>query len=293
MSTSNTNHFSLSATTSYEKWRHAKLSNPFQATPVPIENSLAINPNEKSQILEMCAQFNFCLFKYGSAPKRPEVALQHLSEILNLTEINENLCADETGFTEIKVKQTATDNIYIPYTNRPFGWHTDGYYNASDEQIYSWLLYCHQAAAEGGSNALLDHDIAYIRIRDENPDWIRALMAADAFTIPPNIEGDIEIRGANTGPVFSLAEDGQSLHMRYSARQRNIIWKDDPLTQEASRYLLALLASDDEHIINHTLSKGEGVVSNNILHNRSRFNDAVEPDLKRSIYRARYHQHIT
>ena len=99
----------------------------------------------------------------------------------------------------------------------------------------AWLLYCAQPAAEGGANELLDHEIAYIRIRDENPDWIRALMATDAFTIPRNSEGGEQIRPDHGGPVFSISPVDGSLHMRYSARQRNIIWKDDKATQEARR----------------------------------------------------------
>ena len=62
-----------------------------------------------------------------------------------------------------------------------------------------------QTAAEGGDNELLDHEIAYIRIRDQNPEWIRALMAADAFTIPSNTEGGEQIRPDHGGPVFSVS----------------------------------------------------------------------------------------
>jgi hypothetical protein len=37
------------------------------------------------------------------------------------------------------------------------------------------ILHCVQSAATGGENQLLDHEIAYILLRDENPDHIRAL----------------------------------------------------------------------------------------------------------------------
>ena len=81
-------------------------------------------------------------------------------------------------------------------------------------------MHCAQPAAEGGENLLLDHEIAYIQLRDKNPAYIKALMKNNAMTIPPNIENGIEIRGEQTGPVFAVDEGGY-LHMRFSARTRN------------------------------------------------------------------------
>ena len=192
----------------------------------------------------------------------------------------------------ITVRQTATDNVYIPYTNRPLGWHTDGYYNDGPQQVRAWLLYCVQPAAEGGDNEVLDHEIAYIRMRDENPAWIRALMAPDAFTIPGNIEGGRQIRPAHSGPVFSVSPIDGSLHMRYSARQRNVIWRDDPATREAAAFLLELFRRGDRHQLRCRLQAGEGLISNNVLHRRDGFRDDPATGAKRLIYRARYHQRL-
>ena len=50
------------------------------------------------------------------------------------------------------------------------------------------MLHCVSPAADGGENGLLDPEIAYLRLRDENPEFIRALMAPDAMTIPANTE---------------------------------------------------------------------------------------------------------
>ena len=187
--------------------------------------------------------------------------------------------------------ETATDKQYIPYTNKPLSWHTDGYYNAPEKQIYGWLLYCEQDAAEGGENQIMDPEIAYIRLRDHDPALIRALMAEDAFTIPANQEGGTEIRPDQSGPVFSMSPDG-TLHMRYSARKRNVIWKDDPKTLEAADFLSHLFSSDDAHIYTYRLRPGEGILSNNALHRRTGFRDDPERGKRRLIYRARYYDRV-
>jgi hypothetical protein len=145
---------------------------------------------------------------------------------------------------------------------------------------------------EGGINGLIDHELFYIKLRDQNPEWIAALMASDAFTIPGNVEGGKVIRGDSVGPVFSINPDGHSLHMRYSARQRNVQWKDDANTQAAASAILDLLNSDDDHILHLTLEQGQGIISNNVLHNRSSFTDSDDPSQRRVIYRARYHNRV-
>ena len=80
--------------------------------------------------------------------------------------------------------------------------------------------------------------------------------------------------------------------MRYSMRQRNVIWADTAATREAAAFLLDLFSSDDAHILRLKMEKGQGVLCNNILHMRSGFSDASDPALKRVMYRARYHDRV-
>ena len=133
---------------------------------------------------------------------------------------------------------------FIPYSNKPIKWHTDGYYNTPERQIRGMHLHCVQSSAEGGENALLDHEIAYLLMRDENPDFIRALMQPDAMTIPARVEEDGVARPDAVGPVFSVHPESGDLHMRYTARTRSIAWKQDDLTLAAVAFLEKLLASD-------------------------------------------------
>jgi hypothetical protein len=146
-----------------------------------------------------------------------------------------------------------------------------------------------QNAAEGGENQLLDHEMVYLQLRDENPAHIRALMAEDVMIIPPGKDGEGEERGASVGPVFSVQKDG-SLHMRYTARKRNIEWKQDAATQAALTALERLL-TDNPYIIRATLMPGMGLLCNNVLHTRDGFRDSPEQP-PRLLYRARYFERI-
>ncbi len=149
---------------------------------------------------------------------------------------------------------------YIPYSNRRLQWHTDGYYNPPERQVRAFVLHCVTPAANGGENALLDPEIAYLRLRDENPEFIRALMAPDVLTIPANTEEGGENRPAQTGPVFSIDPVTGSLHMRYTARTRSIEWKPDAKTQNAVKALEQLLASDSPDVFRYRFSCGRRIV---------------------------------
>lgn len=284
------NVFSLTNQGAYTAWRDWRLDQP----PTPAEIPITPNPlstDTLNALVSHCETYGYALFRLDDALDDKPAAITRLGQALGLQTIDSNLCAEDSGLTEIRVKDTHTDNAYIPYTSKPLGWHTDGYYNMPEQQIRAWLLFCAQPAMDGGINGLLDHQVAYIRLRDENPEWIRALSAPTAFTIPPNFEGGKQIRAASTGPVFSVRDE--ALHMRYSARQRNVIWAEDTPTQEAAGFLLELLNSNDPHIAHLQLQAGQGVISNNVLHNRSGFRDSAMPGEQRLIYRARYYDRIS
>jgi hypothetical protein len=117
-------------------------------------------------------------------------------------------------------------------------------------------------------------------------------MQSDVMTIPANEESGTRIRGEQTGPVFSVDRDTGTLHMRYTARGRNIIWKDDPMVRQAREFLTWLLGSDSPYILPYRLRPGQGVISNNVLHYRGAFTDEVATGRTRLLLRARYHERI-
>jgi len=288
--------YDLARPKDYRRWRDAKLAAQPRALAditLDIIDPANLADSERTAMADALSRCNMVVFRLTQPVTDPEATLLALGQQLGLARIDRNLCADDSGITPITVRETATDKPYIPYTTRPLSWHTDGYYNAPEHTIRAWLLYCAADAAEGGENEVMDHELAYIRLRDENPDFIRALMAPDAFTIPANDEGGEQIRPDQAGPVFSVDPQTGALHMRYSARKRNVIWKDDPDTLAAAAALERLFSEGDAHIYRHRLAPGEGILSNNVLHRREGFRDDPATGHKRLVYRARYYDRVS
>ena len=190
----------------------------------------------------------------------------------------------ENGISSITPEGGARGE-FIPYTDRPIGWHTDGYYNPASRRIRAMTLHCVRAAAEGGESALMDHELAYLLLRDEDPEFVRALSAPKAMTIPPRLEGEALARPAETGPVFSAEGPAGPLHMRYTARGVNIVWRDDAATR-AARAALERILLESPYVLRLRLEPGMGIVCNNVLHARTAFRDT--PQHRRLLYRARY-----
>ncbi len=137
---------------------------------------------------------------------------------------------------------------------------------------------------------VLQLSIAYILLRDENPDHIRALSQPDAMVIPARSDDNGIARAAQPGPVFSV--DGAGfLHMRYTARTISIEWRNDGATQAAVTALARILAGTTPWTLRGRLEPGMGLVCNNVLHDRSGFSETAEQ--RRLLYRARYYERIT
>ncbi len=287
-------HFALQQNDAFQRWSsHKTETKPDSVEMLRVHISDPDKPSDKetNALIRRCRDVGAAIFCFDHPLEQPEKQLAGLGQRLGLHRLDHNLCAEESGITAIAVKQTETDKPYIPYSNRPLSWHTDGYYNPPERQIRAWLLYCHQDAAEGGANEIMDPELAYIMLRNQDPQLIRALMADDVFTIPANDEGGEQIRADQSGPVFSFLPGGQ-LHMRYSARQRNVIWKDDELSRRATAALRDLFSADNDLIYRYRLGPGEGLISNNALHRRDGFRDDESTGHKRLVYRARYHDRI-
>jgi alpha-ketoglutarate-dependent taurine dioxygenase len=225
----------------------------------------------------------------AAAPENAEVereAIRKFAAAFGLHRLDRHLLADESGITALHAAAGGRRRHYIPYSDRALSWHTDGYYNEASRRIGAVILHCARAAARGGENALLDPEIAYIHLRDADPAYIAAFQHPEAMTIPANREGGAEIRPAVTGPVFSVDGGTGALHMRFSARARNIVWRDDGATAAARACLEALLADPDGPVIRCRLAPGQGIVGNNVLHDRTAFRDGESG--QRLVYRARF-----
>jgi alpha-ketoglutarate-dependent taurine dioxygenase len=291
--------FSLGDDQAYRRWRDAKLADyPRSPDALTVEVSAlaAPTPAETEAVLAACRRANMCLYRsrqhLGDAPGTRR-ALGAFARHFGLNDFEAHRSADADGIVALEVVAEGGRLGYIPYTNRSIGWHTDGYYNYAGpaRMIRAMLLHCVRSASAGGENGFLDHEIAYIRLRDENPDFIAALMHPQAMTIPANEEANGKLRAENTGPVFVLDPDTGELTMRYTARKRNIRWRDDADTQAAVRALERLL-SEDPLIMRVKLGPGDGVICNNVLHDRIGFETDPGPGPGRLLYRIRSYDRI-
>jgi len=285
------NPFDLDNEIAYSTWRDRKLeSYPESLADLVVEigDPMQLTAAEHAAILKRVRKANMAIYVSTRGDDPDKELIRSLGRQYGLEYLDHNMGADDDAITSLKVQPDALHKGYIPYSNRPIAWHTDGYYNRLKQQILGLLLHCVQPAAQGGANQLLDHEILYIQLRDEKPEYIGALMHAEAMTIPPNRVDREELRPARSGPVFTILPGGQ-LHMRYTDRSRSIEWRDDPLTREAVKRLKELLKTDSPYRFEGTLQSGQGLISNNVLHTRSGFEDGERP---RTLYRARYFDRI-
>jgi alpha-ketoglutarate-dependent taurine dioxygenase len=286
------NPYDIENTDAYLRWRDHKLEHAIKdigELVVEINDPRALTKAERAAISERCRRSNMAIYSSGTEAADEEM-VRRFGLQFGLDSLDANWLAGEQGITRVTLcAEDGQRQAYIPYTDRAIKWHTDGYYNPPERQVRGMILHCMQSAGQGGENRLLDHEIFYLMLRDENTDFIRALSAPDAMTIPERTDEYGVARAAQTGPVFSVNADG-ALHMRYTARTRSIVWKQDSTTLAAVTFLEKLLASDLPHIFHTRLEPGMGLLCNNVLHDRAAFSD--DPRRPRLLYRARYHERI-
>ncbi|MEA3277457.1 MAG: TauD/TfdA family dioxygenase [Pseudomonadota bacterium] len=283
--------FDLEQSETYARWRDRKLEqHPGQLHDLLVEvrDPRRLTPAEHQAILDRCRRANMAIYCGHTGDDPDKEIVRALGRQFGLIRLDHNMGADEDAITSLRVQSDALHRGYIPYSNRPISWHTDSYYNTPDHQIHGLLLHCVHPAQMGGENELLDQEIAYILLREENTDYIGTLMHPRAMTIPANLVDGEELRPDQSGPVFSLMPDGH-LHMRYTDRKRNIVWRDDPLTLEAVAFLKKVLHGKSPWHFQGRLEAGWGLVSNNVLHTRTGFEDGEHPRL---LYRGRYYDRI-
>jgi hypothetical protein len=283
--------FELANEAAYQTWRAQKLAHfpgSLAELVVEVRDPRALSKGERQALLERCARANMAIYA-GPTGNDPDKEIpRRLGLQLGLSDLDPNYLADDDGISPLAIAERGTRGEFIPYTNRAIKWHTDGYYNPAERTVRAVLLHCVERAETGGENDLLDHEIAYIRLRDLDPRHVRALMARDALTIPARVEGGRIERPAQSGPVFSV-DAGGFLHLRYTARSVSIAWKNDAATGAALAALEDILGAAAP--FRSRLEPGMGLISNNVLHTRTPFTDSARH--RRLIYRARYYQRIS
>jgi hypothetical protein len=281
--------FAPERTPAYARWREHKLScHPRRAEDLIVEvrDPRHLSAAEVREIQRVCRAANMAVYASPLSGLADKDIARRLGARLGLTRLQANPLADEDGISSLETTPGKSAAGFIPYSNRRLLWHTDGYYNVPGERIHAFILHCVRPAAAGGENRLLDPEIAYILLRDADPEYVRALSAPDAMTIPAHTADGIELRPAQSGPVFSV--HAGALHMRYTARTRSIVWRPDPTTRAAVQFLNHVLDAGSPYVFSLRLAGGQGLVCNNVLHDRSAYADDPAPGRGRLVYRARY-----
>jgi len=303
--------FSLKNKDEYARWRDAKLAQyPTSGADLVVELKDTAQPSdaELQAIRDRVRRAGMAIYigpaKADIEDSKDQVCA--LGRCFSMERLDHNPYADEDAITPLHVaagheRLEAGRKMYIPYTNRPINWHTDGYYNTPARRIRGMVLHCvRQAGAQGGENALFDPEMAYLLMRERDPEMLAAFCADGAMMIPGNAIDDDVLRGDVSGPVFSLNKADGTLHMRYTARKRNIQWATDDATQRGVAFMQEVLADDGPssqslgapYIFRHRMEPGQGLICNNVLHTRTQFEDGGTEDQSRMMLRARYYDRV-
>jgi len=280
--------FSLDDEPAYRRWRESKLDRypkSLEELVVEVRDPRNLSRSEHVALVQRLGRANVAL--YASRKREVDKDIPRaIGRQFGLSRLDVNWLADEDAISSIEVNSKEPRSEFIPYSDRPISWHTDGYYNPPERTVRSMILHCVRPAAEGGANALLDHELAYLLLRDQDPAHVQALSAPDVMTIPPRFDERSVARSAQPGPVFSVHPASGRLHMRYTARTRSIRWCDDAATRAALKSL-ELILTKSPLVITVRMDSGMGLLNANVLHSRSGFVD--DPLRPRLMYRARYY----
>lgn len=289
--------FPLENAAAYRQWRDEKLQAAAEAKDaglVEIRDLGQPTAEETAALLEACRRSNMALYRAPALARDAAAtrrALGAFARTLGMQDFEKHRSSGDDGIVPIEVTEAGGRAGFIPYSDRAINWHTDGYYayRGPDRPIRSMVLHCVRNASAGGENALLDQDIAYIRLRDANPAFVEALMHPQAMAVPAFEDRAGPGHGMVAGPVFIA--DGDALTMRFTIRKRNVVWRDDPMLAAALQKLAEVLA-DDPLIVRRRLEPNEGIVCNNVLHNRTAFTDGGKAGSGRLLLRIRCYDRI-
>ncbi len=276
----------------YQYWRDEKLAHaPTQLNDciVEIDDAFNLRLAEKDKILSLCQQGNFALFQIQPVDQYDE-AIVSINTQLGLKDFDQHLFVKTQGLALISQSNKKDQGEFIPYTDKSLGWHTDGYYNAIEQRIRAFSLFCVRPALAGGANEWIDPQMIYLLLREHNPDITKALTHPEAMTIPEHkVDGKVR-RATSTGPIFFIDELTNELSMRYTQRKKNIELLDSAEIKQAVEHLDTQLNTNTDYHFQHTMQTGQGLLCNNVLHKRNHFTD--DKHSPRLLLRGRYFNRI-
>ncbi len=284
----------------YQKWRDKKLSTYPRSIDdlfVEIDDPLAPSESEIKKIRDVIRLCNMAIYISDKDVAYDKQIPTTMMDRLGLKNIDHNPGAGDDGITAITpggdenaIKSAVFD--YAPYSNADLSWHTDGYYNPADRLIRSVALHCVHQAEEGGENDLLDPEIVYMLLRDDDPQYIRSLMDKNAMEIPARVVDGKIVRPPISGSVFSIDKTDGSLCTRYTHRNKNVVWKSTEGVSASGVALKAILTENKKYRFRIRLERGSGLLCNNVFHTRTGFLISKDGGPERFLYRIRYRDRI-
>lgn len=272
----------------YKYWRDEKLKHTLSRIEdclVEISNPYELTTAEKDKIQHLCRYNSFALFEIKAQDDYFDAVVQ-INRQVGLLDYDQHLYAQNNELAYITQSDKQEQSEFIPYTNKAIGWHTDGYYNAMDNRVRAFSLFCVSPAATGGVNEWIEPQMAYMLLREDNADVVKALTHPQAMSIPEHKVNRQVRRAKSTGPIFFIDEPSAELYMRYTQRKKNIEFLDSSEIKQAIVLLDDLLKITTPHHFVYTMSAKQGLICNNVLHNRSAFID--DPEHPRLLLRGRY-----
>jgi len=115
------NPFDLNDNEAYRRWRERKLEDyptSLEQLVVEIDDPRQLTPAEYEALAPS---------RTGEDPDKEIV--RQLGLQFGLERLDHNMCADDDAISSLEHADTEPRTGYIPYTNRPIAWHTDGLAN--------------------------------------------------------------------------------------------------------------------------------------------------------------------
>ncbi len=129
----------------YQAWREAKLRDypqRIEELVVEVADPRSLTAAEHDALLARCRKTNMAIYA-GPDLGEDKGVPRLLGRQFGLERLDANLMSDEDEISTLTVAENGEKKgEFIPYTDRPIRWHTDGYYNRPERQILGMLLHC-------------------------------------------------------------------------------------------------------------------------------------------------------
>src|SRR6266540_1271453 len=122
--------FALDDERTYRVWRERKLASAPQSVDdivVEVRDPRRLTAAERNALIARCRRANMAIYASPVLDADKDIA-RRLGQQLGLTHLDANWLAEDDGISSLRVDGDARGE-FIPYTNQPIKWHTDGYYD--------------------------------------------------------------------------------------------------------------------------------------------------------------------